>query len=39
MSATNSGIWVICTVRAAYKPIAAPTAMAPMIHGKPAAVT
>ena len=34
-----TGICVICTVRAAYKPMPPPATMAPMIQGMPAAVT
>ena len=39
MIATSSGICVICTLRAAYRPMAPPTSSEPMIHGMPAAVT
>ena len=39
IKATNSGICVICTVRAAYKPMEPPISMAAMIHGRPAMVT
>ena len=37
--ATSSGICVICTVRAAYKPTLPPTSIAPTIQGIPASVT
>ncbi len=39
MIATSSGICVICTLRAAYRPMAPPTASEPTIQGRPAAVT
>ena len=39
IKATSSGICVICTVRAAYKPMEPPTSMAAMIQGMPAQVT
>ncbi len=39
IKATSSGICVICTVRAAYRPMAPPISMAAMIQGSPAAVT
>ena len=39
MSATSSGICVICTVRAAYRPMLPPTAIAPMIQPMPAGET
>ena len=39
ISATSSGIWVIFTTLAAYRPMAPPTTMEPTIQGMPAAVT
>jgi len=35
INATSSGIWVIFTTRAAYRPIVPPTAIAPTIHASP----
>ncbi len=39
MNATSSGICVIFTVRARYRPIVAPTTNAPATHGMPGGAT